>query len=172
MTPILLPQELETRSLGKSVFLRWERDIWDQLEQQRGLLAGANELLAAWSAEVEDLRLRCADARVEVVTAQGQVAPLTARVKELEEELTRVAGDRDAFRSQAKEATASGRALAGQLGAKQGAHLLTKGSLAEALKVAEASRTEAMVWKGKVEGESCSPCFYLFFLCSTPNSLV
>ena len=25
------PQELETRSLRKSVFLRWERDVWDQL---------------------------------------------------------------------------------------------------------------------------------------------
>ena len=69
MTPVLLPQELKTRSLGKSVFLRWERDIWDQLERQWGLLAGANELLATRSAEVEDLRLHCADARVEVVTA-------------------------------------------------------------------------------------------------------
>ena len=47
----------------------------------------------ARSAEVEDLRLRCADAKVEVVTAQGQVAPLAARVKELEEELTHVAGE-------------------------------------------------------------------------------
>jgi hypothetical protein len=27
MTPILLPQELETRSLRKSIFLRWERGI-------------------------------------------------------------------------------------------------------------------------------------------------
>ncbi|XP_066354425.1 uncharacterized protein [Miscanthus floridulus] len=51
-------EELETWSLGKSVFLRRERDVWDQLERQRGLLAGANELLAAWSAEVEDLRLQ------------------------------------------------------------------------------------------------------------------
>ena len=40
---------------------------------------------------------------------------------------------------------ASTKALAGQLGAKQGAHLLTKGTLAEALKVAEASRTKAVV---------------------------
>ena len=47
MTPVLLPQELETQSLGKSVFLRWERGVWDQLQWQRGLLAGANELLAA-----------------------------------------------------------------------------------------------------------------------------
>ena len=41
---------------------------------------------------------------------------MAARVKELEEELTRVAGDRDAFRSRAEEATALGKALVGQLG--------------------------------------------------------
>ena len=46
-----------------------------------------------------------------VAVAQEQVTPLAARVKELEE-LTRVAGDRDAFRSQAGEATASVKALA------------------------------------------------------------
>ncbi|XP_066369411.1 uncharacterized protein [Miscanthus floridulus] len=89
--------------------------------------------------------------KAEAAMAQEQVAPLVARVKELEEELTRVAGDRDTFRSRAEEATASAKALAGQLGAEQGAHLLTKGALAEALEVAEASRTEALVWKGKVD---------------------
>ena len=70
---------------------------------------------------------------------------MAVRVKELEEELTQVAGDRDTFWSRAEEAMASAKALTRPLGAKQGAHLLTKGSLAEALKVAEASRTEAMV---------------------------
>ena len=65
--------------------------------------------------------------------------------KELEKELTRVAGDRDAFWSWAEEAMASAKALAGQLGVEQGAHLLTKAALAEALKVAEASRAEALV---------------------------
>ena len=69
MTPVLLPQELKARSLGKSVFLRWKRDIWDQLQRQKGLLAGANELLAARSVEVEDLRLRCADMKVEAAMA-------------------------------------------------------------------------------------------------------
>ena len=63
------PQELETRSLRKSVFLRWERDVWDQLQQQKGLLAGANELLAVRSVEVDDLRLRCADVKVEAAMA-------------------------------------------------------------------------------------------------------
>ena len=47
---------------------------------------------------------------------------MAAWVKELEEELTRMAGERDAFRSWAGEATASGKVLAGQLGAKQSAH--------------------------------------------------
>ena len=65
-----------------------------------------------------------------------------------------MAGDRDAFRSQAEEATASGKALAGQLGAEQSAHQLTKGALDEALAAAEASRTEVVVWRGKAEGES------------------
>ena len=97
------------------------------------MLPDANELLSARSVEVEDLRLRCADMKAEVATAREQAAPLEARVKELEEELTRVADDRDAFRSRAEEATASGEALAGQLGAEESAHRLTKGALNEAL---------------------------------------
>ena len=147
MTLALLPQELETQSLGKSVFLQRERGVWDQLQWQKGLLASANELLSARSAEVEDLRLRCADAKVEVATAQKQLAPLAARVKELEEELTRAVSDRDAFRGRAVEATASSAAHARQLGAEQRVHQLTKGALDEA------SRTEAVIWRGTVEGE-------------------
>ena len=46
---------------------------------------------------MEDLHLHCADMKSEAVTTREQVAPLAARVKELEEELTRVAGERDAF---------------------------------------------------------------------------
>ena len=53
---------------------------------------------------MEDLRLRCADMKAEAATAREQVAPLAARVKELEEELTRVAGERDALLSRADEA--------------------------------------------------------------------
>jgi len=148
-------QELEARSLGKSIFLRRERDVWDQLRQQTDLLAGANELLSAWSTEVEDLHLHCAAMKVEAATAREQAAPLSARIEELQEELTQVAGERDTFRSRAEEAMASAKAIAGQLGAEQGAHLQTKGTLAEALKAAEASRVEALAWKEKAEGESC-----------------
>ena len=68
---------------------------------------------------MEDLRLRCADVKVEAATAQEQLAPLVARVKELEVELAHAASDRDAFRSRAEEATASGKALAGQLGRRR-----------------------------------------------------
>ncbi|XP_066320194.1 uncharacterized protein [Miscanthus floridulus] len=65
-------QELEARSFGKSLFLRWERGVWDELCRQRELLAHANELLSVRSTEVEDLQLekeasRAAEAsRVEV----------------------------------------------------------------------------------------------------------
>ena len=103
---------------------------------------------------MEDLRLCCADTNVEAAIAQEQLAPLAARVKELEEELTRAASDRDAFQARAVEATASATALAGQLGVEQNAHQLTKGALDEALAVAKASQTEAVVWRGTVEGES------------------
>ena len=82
------------------MFLRKERDIWDQLRRQKGLLADAQELLSARSVEVEDLRLRCADIQAELAMAKEQSAPLVAKIKELEEE-------RDASRSRAQEATAS-----------------------------------------------------------------
>ena len=48
----------------------------------------------------------------------------------------------------------STKAIAGQLGVEQSVHLLTKGALAEALKVAEASRVEGLAWKKEAEGES------------------
>ena len=137
------------------MFLRRERDVWDQLRQQKDLLANANELLSARSAEAEDLRLRCADMKAEVATAREQVAPLAARVKELEEELTRAAGERDTFRSWAEQEAASAKAVAEQLEAERGAHLLMKVALAEAVMVAEVSRVEALAWKEKAEGESC-----------------
>ena len=128
------------------MFLRNERDIWDQLRRQKGLLADAQGLLSAQSAEVEDLRLRCADLQAELATAKEQSAPLVAKIKELEEE-------RDSFRSRAQEATASAKAIAGQLGAEQSEHQLTKVALAEATRAAEASRVEALDWKSKAEGK-------------------
>ena len=94
------------------MFLRQERDVWDQLGQQKDLLANTNRLLLARSAEVEDLCLRCADMKAEAATVREQAAPLAARVKELEEELTRVAGERDALLSWVEEATVSSKSVA------------------------------------------------------------
>ena len=113
MTPVRPIQELEAWSLGKSLFLRQERDVWDQLGQQKDLLANANKLLSARSAEVDDLRLRCADMKAEAAMAWEQATPLVAWIKELEEELTRVAGERDTFRSRNEEAMVSAIAIAG-----------------------------------------------------------
>ena len=63
--------------------------------------------------EVEDLRLCYADMMAEAATAWEQAAPLAAWIKELEEELTQVASDQNTFRSRAKEAMASAKALVG-----------------------------------------------------------
>ena len=60
------------------MFLHREKDVWDQLRQQKDLLTNANELLSARSTEVEDLRLRCADMKAEAATAWEQAAPLAA----------------------------------------------------------------------------------------------
>ena len=87
--------------------------------------------------------------------AREQAAPLAARIKELEEELTRVADEQDTFRSWAEQVEASTKAVAEQLEVEQGTHRQMKGSLAEAVKVAEASWVEALAWKEKAEGESC-----------------
>ncbi|XP_066385068.1 uncharacterized protein [Miscanthus floridulus] len=108
-------------------------------------------LLSARSAEVEDLCLRCADIEAEVATAREQAAPLAAWIKELEEKLTRVAGERDTFRSQAEQGAASAKAIAGQLGAEQGAHLLTKGLKKEASRAAEASVVVQAVLEAEIQ---------------------
>ena len=117
------------------------------------------------SAEAEDLRLRCADMRAEAAMAREQVAPLAVRVKELEEEVTRVASERDALLSRVEEAMVSTKSVAAQLGE-------TKGTLDEALKAAEASWVDALDWKGKFEGKFCSLYFVYFSCARPPNSLV
>ena len=52
-----------------------------------------------------------------------------------------MAGERDALLSRAKEAAVSAKSVAAQLGE-------TKSALDEALKAAEASRVDALAWKG------------------------
>jgi len=51
--------------------------------------------------------------KAEATMAREQAVPLAARIKELEEELTRVASEWDSFRSRAEEATASAKATTG-----------------------------------------------------------
>ena len=92
--------------------------------------------------------------KAEAATARKQATPLAAWIQELEEELTRVADKRGTFRSWAEQEAASAKAIAEQLEVEQGTHLLTKGALAEAVTVVEASRVEALSWKEKAEGES------------------
>ena len=114
---------------------------------------------------MEDLRLRYADAKAEAATVWEQAAPLAARIKELEEELTRVAGERDVLLSRVEEVMVSAKSVAAQLGE-------TKGALDEALKAAEASQVDALAWKGKFEGKFCSLYFVYFSYIRPPNSLV
>ena len=103
--------------------------------------------------------------KAEAATAREQVAPLAARVKELEEELTRVAGEQDALLSRAEEAAVSAKSVAAQLGE-------TKGALDEALKAAEASRVDALAWKEKFKGKFCPLYFVYFSSARPPNSPV
>ena len=67
---------------------------------------------------MEDLCLRCADMKAEATTAREQAISLAVQIKELEEELTWVAGERDTFRSQTEQVAASTKTIAGQLGAE------------------------------------------------------
>ena len=60
------------------MFLRQERDVWDQLGQQKDLLANANKLLSVRSMEVEDLRLRCVDMKAEAASTMEQLVPASS----------------------------------------------------------------------------------------------
>ncbi|XP_066324082.1 uncharacterized protein [Miscanthus floridulus] len=118
--------------------------------------AGAPRTTEAEVAEagaLETTEAKATEASLGVAEPAAQDAKTEAgQALELEEELTRVAGERDTFRSQADQAVASAKAITRQLGVEQGAHLLMKGALAEALKVAKASQVEALAWKEKAEG--------------------
>ncbi|XP_066365457.1 uncharacterized protein [Miscanthus floridulus] len=111
--------------------------------------AGAPEVteavVMAARPSVQEVEMQAAEASA-VPLAQGP--PLLREsaweTEELEEELTRAVSDRDAFRSWAKEAMASGKALARQLGAEE-----KLGS--EASRAAETSRVEAQQLREKVE---------------------
>jgi uncharacterized protein YlxW (UPF0749 family) len=109
-------QELKERSHRKSLFIRNESDMWAVLSRQRALVEEANQWLSHQSAEAAELRVVCAAvkeeaaqaqaaevtaredairAREEVTQARKALVPLSARVKELEEDVTLVSRHRD-----------------------------------------------------------------------------
>ena len=69
-------------------------------------------------------------------------------------------GERDTLLSWVEEAAVSTKSVAAQLGE-------TKGALDEALKAAEASRVDALAWKGRFEGKFC-PLYFIYFSCVRP----
>ncbi|XP_066311437.1 uncharacterized protein [Miscanthus floridulus] len=138
-------REVEVHSISSND-TSWGKEVVDaeaaSTAEQPALTSGEGSSALIWSAEVEDLRLRYADMKAEVATAREQATPLAARIKELEEELTRVAGERDTFRSWAEQVEASVKAVAGQLGRSR----LEK----EVTRVAEASVAVQAVLEAKI----------------------
>jgi uncharacterized protein (DUF3084 family) len=114
-------QELKERSRRKSLFIRHESGVWAALARQRPLAEEANECLSKKSVEVDELhfvhgavreeatqareaeakaREEVAKAREEAAKAREDLVPLLARVKELEEDVALVSGQRDALNVQ------------------------------------------------------------------------
>jgi uncharacterized protein (DUF3084 family) len=114
-------QELKERSRHKSIFIHHESDVWAALPHQRALVEEVNKRLSKKSAEADELRVVLAALREEAAQAQKATtkaredttkaqeeaakthedhAPLLARVKELEEDVALVSGQRDALNVQ------------------------------------------------------------------------
>jgi chromosome segregation ATPase len=106
-------QELKERSRRKSLFICHESGVWAALVRQWALVEEANERLSQKSAETAELRVAhavvreeaaqaqeaeakaredAARAREEAAKAREDLAPLPARVKELEEHIALVGG--------------------------------------------------------------------------------
>jgi flagellar motility protein MotE (MotC chaperone) len=111
-------QELKERSHHKSLFIHHESGVWAALTRQQALVEEANKRPSKKSAEADELRVvhaalreEAAQAREAMTTAREDAtkaqkevakahedhAPLLARVKELEEDVTLVSGQRDAL---------------------------------------------------------------------------
>jgi chromosome segregation ATPase len=135
-------QELKERSRRKSLFIRNESGVWAALTRQRALVEEANQRLSHQSAEAAELRVACAavkeeaaqaraaeaTAREDVTRAREEAAkacealvPLLARVKELEEDIALVGGQRDALSAQLGMASAHVRTLENEVVTLSGA---------------------------------------------------
>jgi uncharacterized protein YlxW (UPF0749 family) len=72
--------------------------VWAVLVRQRALVEEANKQLSQQSTETAELRVAdVARAREEATKTHEDLAPLLARVKELEEDIASVGGQRDAL---------------------------------------------------------------------------
>jgi hypothetical protein len=111
-------QELKERSRHKSLFIRHESGVWVALAHPRALVEEANRRRSQQSTEMVELRVAYAAvmeeaaqareaaaaahedttrAREEAAKAHEDLAPLLACVKELEEDIALVGGQRDAL---------------------------------------------------------------------------
>jgi chromosome segregation ATPase len=120
-------QELKERSRRKSLFIRNESGVWAVLSRQRALVEEVNQRLSRQSAEAGELRVAYAAvkeeatqaraakamaredatrAREEAAKAREDLVPLSARVKELEEDVTLVGRHRDTLNVQIGQVTA------------------------------------------------------------------
>jgi chromosome segregation ATPase len=121
-------QELKERSRRKSLFIHHESGVWAALTHQRALAEEVNKRLSKKIIKVDELRVihasvreeaaqareaeaeakareDVAKAREEAAKAHEDLAPLLARVKELEEDVTQVNGQRDALNVQIRMAS-------------------------------------------------------------------
>jgi hypothetical protein len=109
-------QEIKERSRCKSIFICHESGVWAAIVRQRALVEKANKRLSQKSAETVELRVAHAVVREEAAQAREtkaredaakaweeatkaheDLASLLARVKELEEDIALVGGQRDAL---------------------------------------------------------------------------
>jgi septal ring factor EnvC (AmiA/AmiB activator) len=124
--------------------------LWESLRCQKRSLAEANERLAQQSTEAADLWMLCAELRTDAASARAEAAPFAVRVRQLEEELDRVIGQRDQLRGQAAEASSRAETLAGRL-AKAGT-LAACLAMAVAVEVARSSQVEGSKQKARANG--------------------
>jgi predicted nucleic acid-binding Zn-ribbon protein len=135
-------KELKERSCQKSLFIRNESGVWAALAQQRALVEEANKRLSDQCAQTAELHVAYAAvkeeavqawaaeavARVDVTRAQEEAAkaredlmPLSARVKELEEDVALVGRQCDTLNVQIGQVTARFGALKDEVAALSGA---------------------------------------------------
>jgi chromosome segregation ATPase len=114
-------QEIKERSSRKSLFIHHESGVWAALPRQRALIDDVNKRLFEKSTEADELHVVHATlkeeavqardtaakaqedatkAREEAAKAREDLAPLLARVKELEEDVAHVSGQRDVLNMQ------------------------------------------------------------------------